>query len=122
MQDFKYTSTVSEASPARILLSGLIDLIISGLILWLIYYSKWPAEIYEPLKASGIIPSVIIIGIHVLVRALTILAWSRTPGMFMLSMILLNGEEESLNIRERLLAAVYILYRGVNYYKISDEE
>jgi hypothetical protein len=37
--------------------------------------------------------------------------------MKMLKVVFLNGEEASLSLSEKLLAAVFILYRGVEYYE-----
>jgi hypothetical protein len=40
-----------------------------------------------------------------------------TPGMRILNLVFLNGEEEETDFKEKLLASIFILYRGVDYFQ-----
>jgi hypothetical protein len=53
----------------------------------------------------------------ILYRFIAILFLRGTPGMRILNLIFLNGEEEETDFKEKLLASIFILYRGVDYYQ-----
>lgn len=60
-----------------------------------------------------------VLGCLVLYRLFTILNNGRTLGMQALGLTFLSGEEEPLDLKEKLLAAVFVLYQGVGYYRVS---
>ena len=99
----------TKAGYVRIVLAGLIDaaLVIVGIVnslgpgFWLLW------------------PNFSVLGCLVLYRLFTIVNNGRTLGMQVLGLSFLNGEEESLNLNEKLLAAVFVLYQGVGYYRAS---
>lgn len=64
-------------------------------------------------------PNFSVLGCLVLYRLCTIINNGRTVGMQVLGLTFLSGEEEPLNLNEKLLAAVFVLYQGVGYYRAS---
>ena len=53
----------------------------------------------------------------VVFRFIAILLFRGTPGLRILNLVFLNGEEEETDFKEKLLASIFILYRGVDYYQ-----
>lgn len=66
-----------------------------------------------------LLPNFSVLGCLVLYRLFTIVNNGRTLGMQVLGLSFLSGEEEPLNLNEKLLAAVFVLYQGVGYYRAS---
>lgn len=64
-------------------------------------------------------PNFSVLGCLVLYRLFTIINNGHTPGMQVLGLTFLSGEEEPLNLNEKLLAAVFVLYQGVGYYRAT---
>jgi uncharacterized RDD family membrane protein YckC len=64
-------------------------------------------------------PNFSILGCLVLYRFFTIINNGHTLGMQVLGLTFLSGEEEPLNLNEKLLAAVFVLYQGVGYYRAN---
>ena len=116
MHDPEYTPVIKEASFAKTIFAGFIDLLLSILILWAISYYQNPRFLYEFIRAFDNTTWTAIM-IHFIIRMLAIVISGRTPGMMLLGMTFLNGQMSKLSFMERLLASVFILYRGVNYYQ-----
>lgn len=53
----------------------------------------------------------------VVYRFIAILLFRGTLGMRILNLVFLNGEDEETDFTEKLLASIFILYRGVDYYQ-----
>lgn len=97
---------------ARIVLAGLID---AALVIFLF------VGIVTNLGPSFWVwwPNFSVLGCLVLYRLVAIINNGRTLGMQVLGLTFLSGEEEPLNLNEKLLAAVFVLYQGVGYYRVS---
>jgi hypothetical protein len=52
-------------------------------------------------------------------RFLTITSMDATLGMQVFKLRFLSGEQKALSLKEKVLAAVFVLYEGVDYYKIN---
>lgn len=52
-------------------------------------------------------------------RFLTIVSMDATLGMQVFKLRFLNGEQDVLSLKEKILAAFFVLYEGVDYYKIN---
>jgi uncharacterized RDD family membrane protein YckC len=106
----------NQADVSKQIIAGLIDAAIILLLFW--QYSKYlaPRSIYD-LPVYPIHPVYLIVGGLILYRFFFLVLFNGTPGMKMLKVVFLNGEEASLSLSEKLLAAVFILYRGVEYYE-----
>ena len=97
---------------------GLIDAAFILCIFLLLFYFS-----------SSIIPSVVIdhpnislfIG-FILYRFIGIFIFDGTIGMKALKVILRNENEEPLSLTEIILASIFILHRGVDYYSRSFEK
>lgn len=75
-----------------------------------------------PLTAINFVQSTLnenlcIISGFIIYRFITIIVFNGTLGMRMLNLVFLNGDEETLTLKEKSLASVFILYKGVEYYK-----
>lgn len=102
----------TKAGYARIVLAGLLD---AALVIFLFvgivtslgpgFWLLWP--------------NFSVLGCLVLYRLFTIVNNGHTLGMQVLGLTFLSGEEEPLNLNEKLLAAVFVLYQGVGYYRAS---
>jgi hypothetical protein len=99
-----------KAGYARVVLAGLID---AALVIFIF------AGIVNSLGPGFLLwwPNFSVLGCLVLYRLFTIINNGHTLGMQVLGLTFLNGEEAPLNLNEKLLAAVFILYRGVGYYR-----
>lgn len=58
-----------------------------------------------------------ILGLFILYRLITIALFDSTFGMMLMNIVFLNAEQEPLNAMEKILASIFILYRGVDYYR-----
>lgn len=96
-------------------LAGLIDaaIVIAAFIL-LAHYSK-TFEAY--FFASKMKPELMIFIFLIIYRLLAICLLKATIGMRICNIMLLNKKELPLTFEENFLAAFFILYKGVNYYR-----
>lgn len=104
-----------EAYLPRQVLAGLID---GGLVLlacWQWYRSETAEARIEILEGPFML-LIAVLAALIVYRLFCLIVFNKTLGMLLAGIILLNGEEESLNFKEKLLAAVFVLYRGVAYY------
>ncbi len=110
------TLEYQEAHLVRKIIAGLIDaaLILGTLILAL---NEMAASVPFNIPVARINPTLLLIIGLGLYRFLSILLFNGTVGMKLVKIIFLNGEMEPLNFNEKLLAAFFILYRGVDYYE-----
>lgn len=97
--------TYAKAGYARIVLAGLID---AALVI--VFF----AAIF-----AALVPNITVLGCLVLYRLFTIVNNGHTLGMQALGLTFLSGEEAPLNLNEKLLASVFILYQGVGYYRVT---
>ena len=95
----------------RVIAAGLIDgVLYIGLIFFLIDSVSLPEKERTILMLS--FPYSFIV-----YRFIAILLFRGTPAMRILNLVFLNGEEEETDFTEKLLASIFILYRGVDYYQ-----
>ena len=52
-------------------------------------------------------------------RLVAVILFEGTIGMRVFDLLYLNAEMEALTAKEKLLAACFVLYRGVAYYEIK---
>lgn len=106
----------TQADISKQIAAGLIDAVIILFLFW--QYSKYlaPRSLYD-LPIYPIHPVFLIVGGLVLYRLFFLVLFNGTPGMKLLKVVFLNGEEAPLSLSEKFLASIFILYRGVEYYK-----
>jgi signal transduction histidine kinase len=103
-----------EASPSRQRFVGLIDVVIVFAVLASINIYHWPFPVYRFFVTINSI--VLFVSCLIVYRLICLLFFNATIGMKSLRVVLLNGEMEKLTIKEKILAAFFVLYRGVSYY------
>ena len=81
-------------------------------------FSLLPVNILTSIQSS-INENLCIIFGFIIYRFITILLFDGTLGMKLLNLVFLNGDEEALTFKEKALASLFILYRGVDYHKKS---
>lgn len=102
--------TYERAGYFRIVAAGLIDAALVFFLFVGILHSLGPGV--------GLLwPNFSVLGCLVLYRLFTIINNGRTLGMQALGLTFLSGEAVPLNLNEKLLAAVFVLYQGVGYYR-----
>jgi uncharacterized RDD family membrane protein YckC len=111
---YKPNEEKTVAGPFKQVLVGLVDIALAVLLasLVLMYRTPWP--LYQLLYSIN--PVVLIVLWVILYRLLCLMLMNGTIGMKLLGVVLLNGEEQPLTFKEKLLAAIFILYQGVEYY------
>jgi uncharacterized RDD family membrane protein YckC len=108
-----------EAGPGRQVLAGLIDSILCLAIFTFFsvtVISRWVDE-YPLLE--NINGTLLVLLMVIAYRFLCLLLFKQTVGMRLLRLVLLNGEEQPLTLLEKALAAIFILYRGTNYFQLK---
>jgi hypothetical protein len=103
-----------EASPSKQRFVGLIDVVIVFAVLACINMYHWPFAVYRFFVTINSI--VLFVSCLIVYRLICLLFFNATIGMKSLRVVLLNGEMEKLTIKEKILAAFFVLYRGVSYY------
>jgi uncharacterized RDD family membrane protein YckC len=105
----------TEAYLPRQVLAGLIDgaLVLIGFWQW---YQWEASQTKFGIYFSPVPLLLIIIAALVAYRLICLLFFNKTLGMMLTRIVLLNGEEEPLDFTEKMMAAAFILYRGVEYY------
>lgn len=106
----------SLAHPLKKVLIGLVDAAIVMGMCW--QYAQY-VEGQSPSGGLGyaVPPVVGVVGVFMLYRLCCLLLLNGTPGMKLFKVIFLNGEDAELSFYEKLLAACFILYRGIDYYE-----
>ena len=98
----------------RIALAGIIDAAFAIFCVVLLYRFQSFAPVAY---LTGAVNSIVIVLVFlILYRLLTISFFNATFGMFLLKIQFLNGEDEPLTFSESVMAALFVLYAGVNYY------
>lgn len=98
----------------RIASAGIIDAAFAIFCVVLLYRLQQFAPI--AFLIDTINATVLVLMLLIIYRLITITFFSGTFGMFLLKITFLNGEDQRLTFVESLLASVFILYAGVNYY------
>lgn len=104
----------TDPSPWRKIIAGLIDAALVILAVIWIMRSGIPGLLYT--FAVHYSPELLILMLLIVYRFLTILFFRGTLGMAIWGIQFLNSEGERLSVKESLLASVFILHRGVDYY------
>lgn len=105
--EMKYT----KSKHGQIILAGLID---AALIITFVAFS-FNSIAFTPSIITH--PTLSLFICFILYRIITISIFNSTLGMRLLGLTFLNEEEEILSLKEKLLAAIFILFRGVDYYR-----
>jgi len=102
-----------ESSLKKQVLVGFIDafLVLLVTITLLIYVPLSFAQL-----ASNFNGSLMVVIAFIIYRILALLFFNGTIGMKLLRSTLLNSEQKPISIGEKCLAAVFILFKGVDYY------
>ncbi len=95
----------------RILLAGLIDA--SLIIAFFVFLFK--SNAFSPIIQAN--PNLSLFIGFILYRLITITLFNSTLGMRVFNLIFLNADEKLLSLKEKLLASIFILFRGVDYYR-----
>ena len=96
---------------SQVVLAGLLDALFIIIFFVLLFYFIISVPIIEAYPNTSLIIT------FILYRLITILLFSSTLGMQVFNLIFLNADERSLSLMEKLLASVFILFRGVDYYQ-----
>ena len=92
----------------RILLAGLIDAaLLIAQVVGFIYWTRIALLLENP-NASFWIG-------FISIRFISILLFNATLGMKVMTLVFLNGAEGILTIKEKFLASIFVLFRGVDY-------
>ena len=87
------------------------------------YSRKFFAGLIDAVLTVGflisIFPPLPLLISFILYRFITIYFFDSTLGMKVFKLVFLNADEERLNLKEKLLASIFILFEGVDYYQES---
>src|SRR5688572_3265236 len=102
-----------KVNPMKIVTAGLIDALLTiGFCLALFSFF--------PKITENINPSLCVFFGLIIYRFITILFFNSTLGMKVFNLIFLSGDQENLNIKEKVLASFFILFQGVDYYDMLE--
>lgn len=101
----------------RVVGAGLIDASLT-IAFFVTLFSLLPSTILNSVQ-SNINENLCIFLGFIVYRFITILFFNGTLGMKVLKLVFLNGDEEALTFKEKSLASIFILYQGVEYYKLN---
>lgn len=107
----------TEASPIKQVFIGIVDVVLALLLVIAVQLYQTPHWLYNLIAPVN--GTVLVVAWLVLYRLLMLLLFNGTIGMKLFRTVLLNGEMQRLTFLEKLLAAVFILYRGVDYYNVE---
>lgn len=106
------------ASGLRRLLATVLDFVLAILLLFVVHWALWrgtaPGLFYYLIAARPLL----VIAMHLGLRLITLLLLARTPGMMLTGIALRDADGRIPTVRERLLAGCFVLYRGVDYYRV----
>jgi len=105
--ELKYT----KSNYGRVVLAGLID---AALIIALFVFSYISIALPPSIQAN---PNLSLFTGFILYRMISIAISNSTLGMRVLKLTFLNADEEILSLKEKFLASIFILFRGVDYYQ-----
>jgi hypothetical protein len=106
--------TKTEASLIKQVFIGLVDIVLALILVTLVLIYETPGPLFR--LVSSINPTLLILLWLVAYRLISFIAFNGTVGMKLFGVVLLNGEQKALTIIEKILASVFILYKGVDYY------
>jgi hypothetical protein len=101
-----------EQTKVALIDGGLVVLLLVALVMY-----KLPASIY--LFVDSFNSTLLAFIIYIIYRFIGIGFFNGTIGMKLFRIELLNGEQQDLSIIQKLLASVFILYRGADYYTVK---
>src|SRR5574337_560867 len=102
----------TEASFLSQMFIGLIDVVcVLVIAICLMKYQLLPLQILNVIN-----PTLLVVICFIIHRMALFLFFSRSLGMRIFGVCLLNSELRPLSFAEKLLASVFILYKGVDYY------
>ncbi len=110
------TTNYIEAKPFNKIAARVIDMALILLIAWQYYAYTVTQNIPFPIIPS-LEPVILIFAGLVIYRLICLFLFNKTLGMQVTGIVLLNAEEEEINPKEKLLAAFFVLYKGVDYYQ-----
>ena len=112
MDLFSIDESKEETSFLRQAFVGMADVILALLVV--IFLLIYQLPLYKFLSD---INSILLVVIFLIIyRLISFLCFGRTIGMKIFNVILLNGEEQPLSLKEKILASIFILYKGVGYH------
>ena len=100
----------TKVNHSKIVTAGLIDAALT-IGFFVVLFS------YIPKISETINPNLCIFLFFILYRFFTIFIFDSTLGMKIFKIIFLNGDKENINLKEKALASVFILFQGVDYYR-----
>jgi hypothetical protein len=103
-------------SHTRHIFSGFVDAAFSVGLVTTIIITRKPELIYRGME--NINSTLVVLIVFIIYRLVSLFFFEKTLGMKLFKVILLNGEEQPLKGKEKLLAAIFVLYRGTSYYQI----
>jgi hypothetical protein len=103
-----------EAGHLRQVAIGLVDIVLALLLVTLLLVYQTPQPLYQLIFPVN--STLLVILWLVFYRLVTLLLFNGTIGMKLFGVVLLNSEQQPLSLKEKMLAAVFILYKGVDYY------
>lgn len=106
----------SEASYTKQVIVGLIDASLCLSLVVTFSITKQPEALYRLVEIVN--PSLLVFILFAVYRFVSLHFFNQTIGMRLLDVILLNGNDQPLTFLEKLLAAIFILYRGTTYYQV----
>jgi uncharacterized RDD family membrane protein YckC len=105
--ELKYT----KSNYGRIVLAGLIDAAL--IIAFFVFFFNSIA--FTPTIKTN--PNLSLFTGFILYRLISISIFNSTLGMKVLRLTFLTEDEEILSFKEKLLASIFILFKGVDYYR-----
>jgi len=95
----------------KIVAAGLIDAILVAVFFVSFFRVLFPSSLVNEHSTLFFILGFIIY------RLLTVFISDCTLGMKVFKLVFLNSDQNSLNFKEKVLASIFILYQGVDYYQ-----
>jgi hypothetical protein len=111
----QHVQQYEEPSRLKQLLFNFLDIVLCYLAIAILLVYRTPIEIYQ--LVNGFNSTLCVLALIVVYRTCCLLLFGQTVGMKIFRVVLRNGLEKELTIKERLLASSFILYKGVAYYK-----
>ena len=109
----EFTEDETLASGWKRFLLGWIDVIIVVAVSIGLQYLLWDSNLLPRIVQNL---TVMTFSMLLIYRLFFVFLIGSTIGMYILNLKLLNGYGEKLNLKERLLAALFVMINGTNYY------
>lgn len=104
----------TEAGIFRKHAGGFADAALVICLMVLVAVYKVPAPVYELMTSMN--GTLFLLIFYVIYRFMSLLIFNATPGMLLSKVCLLDADQQPLSILEKILASVFILYKGTGYY------